>query len=88
MPKYKENISEAEKLKIPFMFKHFRLFMLTLSLFYSIGRLIYESTVNDGALVLLIARFASTLIQLIDHVWLCKNWVTFFLKGEIRSFLW
>ena len=88
MPRYIENMTDSEKLRAPFMFKQFRLFVLSLSLFYNTGRLIYESTLNDVAVVLLIARFASTMIQLIDHAWLCNNWAVFFLKGEIRAFLW
>ena len=72
----------------PFFFKEVRLSMLTFSLLYGVGRLMYEAIIGDVFVVLVAARLCVTAYMLRDQWWLCRNWKTFFMEHTLRPWLW
>ena len=72
----------------PFFFKEVRIGMLTTSILFLFGRLVYEGSVMDVSVILVAARLFLTALQLFDHWWFCKNWESFFLEKKMRAYIW
>ena len=72
----------------PFFFNEVRLTLLSISLLYCVGRLIYEAVVGDVFVVLVVARLCATAYMLRDQWWLCRNWKPFFVEHTLRPWLW
>lgn len=88
LPKLDANTTMSDALKVPFWFREFRIIILLIGLLINFGRLIYEIILYDLSIILVIFRISATIIQLIDHCWLCKNWEPFFVNGILSSHIW
>ena len=72
----------------PFMYKYFRIVMLSVSIILNFARFIYECVVGDVMLISVFFRCFGTVLQLLEHLYLCKNYARYFAKLEGESFFW
>ena len=72
----------------PFFFQEVRFATLFASLIFNFARLIFEAIASDVSVILVAARLLFTTLQLFDHWYMCKNWVSFFVDKKIRAYIW
>ena len=69
-----------------FWFRWWRPGFLIAGILYDVGMLAYSIYMEDVFTVLLVVRVTMGLYQIIDHLWLVKRWVPFFVQNEKRRF--
>ena len=72
----------------PFVYKYFRIVMLTGSILFNLGRFIYECVRSDVMLITVFFRCFASIIQLMEHLYLCQHFEYYFTKLEGESFFW
>ena len=72
----------------PFVYKYFRIVMLTGSILFNVGRFIYECVHGDVMLISVFFRCFGSIIQLLEHLYLCQHYIFYFTKLEGESFFW
>ena len=77
-----------EKGAVSFWFGNGRLGVLTVSLLYNVGRLIYVCLAQDVVALLIAARVLGYIVQLYDHYWMQHYWLLWFVQAQKRTELW
>ena len=76
-------------LKPPFFFREFHYFCLFIAFAYNAGRFVHAAVTNDILMIQSLGRLVGCSIQIIDHQWLCKNWIEIFVEHKFgRVYLW
>ena len=81
-------VTDKELAQCPFIYKYFRIIMLTGSIMFNIGRFVFESMRGDVMLILILFRFFGSVVQLLEHLYLCKNYEQYISKLEMESYYW
>ena len=81
-------LNTIDDAKPPFFFREVRFFVLGLSLVFSLCRLVYEGVNLDIYVVPAAVRVLATILQILDHYWLCVNWAEFFVGQKLKAYLW
>jgi hypothetical protein len=66
----------------PFMFSWFRVIFLTMGLLFSVARMIFESVHNDVMVIVIVFRAFGIILQLWEHLYVCKNYTRLVAKQE------
>ena len=82
------NTSDEELAQVPWMFKYFRSFVLTVSIGYNTSRFVFECTRGDVMLITVLFRAVLDGLQLAEHLYLCQNYNRFFVLQEAADFFW
>jgi len=77
-----------EKGAVSFWFGNGRLGVLTVSLLYNVGRLIYVCLAQEVIAFLVAARVLGYIVQLYDHYWMQRYWLSWFVQAQKRTELW
>ena len=84
----KENFEFHEETAVSFWFGRGRLLILSLTIIFDMARLVYDCVFGNMFAILVSVRILACAYQLVDHYWMQKNWIAFFIHGEKRAFLW
>ena len=73
--------------QVPFFFYEVRIATLVVSLLFTFCRLVYVAIVADVSVISVAVRLVFTVLQIVYHLHLCRNWQRDFLTGDIAPVL-